>query len=153
MHFTRSRELVGIGLTGLALAFLLFQAAYSALPRLPLFVGATLFLLALVEVVLAFSVRRRIHDGQVRAALVIARTVALAKASSLAGALMLGVWIGVLAYLLPRRTEITAAASDFRSATVGTVSAVVLIAAALWLEHCCRTPEQSHPDGPTDSTG
>lgn len=153
MHFTRPRELVIAGLIGLVLGRLLFQLAYGTFPPLPLFVGATLFLLGLVESVLAFSVRARIRDGKVRAAMAIARMVALAKASSLAGAFMLGAWIGVFSYLAPRRTEVTAAANDFRSAAVGLVSAAVLIGAALWLEHCCRTPEPRDPDRRSGLTG
>jgi uncharacterized RDD family membrane protein YckC len=153
MHFTRPRELVVAGLIGLVLVYLLFQVGYGSFPQLPLFVGVTLFLLALVETVLAFSVRARIREGRVVAAIAVARAVALAKASSLAGALMLGAWLGALGYLLPRRAEITAAAHDVRSAGVGAISAAALIAAALWLEHCCRTPEPRDEDRPPTSTG
>jgi hypothetical protein len=153
MHFTRPRELVVAGLIGLVFFYLIFQVGYGSFPQLPLFVGATLFLLALVETVLAFSVRARIRDGRVVAAIAVARAVALAKASSLAGGLMLGAWLGALGYLLPRRVEITAAAHDVQSAGVGAISAAALIAAALWLEHCCRTPEPRDDDRPPASTG
>jgi hypothetical protein len=153
MHFTRPRELVVAGLIGLLLLYLLFQLAYGSFPQLPPFVGATLFVLALVEVIQAFSVRAKIREGKVVNVIAVARTVALAKASSLAGALMLGAWIGSLIYLLPRRAELTAAAQDFRTAVVGAVSAAVLIAAALWLEHCCRAPQPRDQDRPPPSTG
>jgi hypothetical protein len=153
MHFTRPRELVVAGLIGLLVLYLLFQVAYGSFPQLPLFVGATLFVLALIEVVQAFSVRGKIRDGKVVNAIAVARTVALAKASSLAGALVLGAWIGSLIYLLPRRVELTAAAHDLRSAVVGAVSAAALIAAALWLEHCCRAPQTRDQDRPPASTG
>jgi hypothetical protein len=153
MHFTRPRDLVVAGLIGLVVLYLSFQAAYGSFPPLPVFVGATLLVLALVEVVQAFSVRARIRDGRLRNAISVARTVALAKASSLAGSVMLGAWIGSAAYLLPRRAELTAAANDFRSALVGGLSAAALIAAALWLEHCCRTPEKRDQDRPPASTG
>jgi hypothetical protein len=133
--------------------YLLFQVAYGSFPQLPVFAGGTLFVLALIEVVQAFSVRSRIRERRLRNAIAVARTVALAKASSLAGAIMLGAWIGSMVYLLPRRSELTAAANDFRSALVGTISAAVLIAAALWLEHCCRTPETHDQDRPPTSTG
>jgi uncharacterized membrane protein (DUF373 family) len=153
MHFTRLRELLVAGLIGLLLLYLLFQLAYGSFPQLPPFVGSTLFVLALIEVVQAFSVRGKIRGGKVVNAIAVARTVALAKASSLAGALMLGAWIGSLLYLLPRRAELTAAAQDFRSAVVGAVSAAALIAAALWLEHCCRAPRQRDQDRLPPSTG
>jgi hypothetical protein len=153
MHFTRPRELLVAGLIGLVVVYLTFQVGYGSFPQLPLFVGATLFLLALVETVLAFSVRARIRDGRVVVAIAVARAVALAKASSLAGALMLGAWLGALGYLLPRRAQITAAAHDVQSAGVGAISAAALIAAALWLEHCCRAPEPRDDDRPPASTG
>jgi uncharacterized membrane protein (DUF373 family) len=153
MHFTRPRELVVAGLIGLVLVFTLFQMAYGSFPQLPLFVGATLFVLALAEVVQAFSVRSKIRERRVVNAIAVARTVALAKASSLAGAVMLGGWLGSAVYLLPRRTELTAASHDLRSAIIGGFSAAALIAAALWLEHCCRTPQRHDQDRAGDSTG
>jgi hypothetical protein len=61
---------------------------------------------------------------------------------------MLGAWVGVGAYLLPRRSELSAAADDLPSAIVGAVCAVALIGAALWLEYCCRTPEDREGQRP-----
>ena len=148
MHFTRPRDLVVAGLLGLVLSYLLFQTAYGSLPQLPTLAGVTLAVLAVAEVVLAFSIRSRIKGGRVIAAIGIARSVALAKASSLAGAFMTGAWLAALAYLFPRRDELVAAVLDTRAAVVGAVSAAVLVAAGLWLEHCCRTPRE--PDRETD---
>jgi hypothetical protein len=153
MHFTRPRELVIAGLVGVVLAYLAFKFAYSALPRMPRFAGVTLLVLAAVETVLAFSVRSRIRSGRLVGAIGVARAVALAKASSLLGALMLGAWLGALVALLPRVNEISAAASDVRSAVIGAISAAVLIAAALWLEHSCRTPETRDQDPDDHLTG
>ena len=147
MHFTRPRDLVVAGLIGLVLTYLLFQTAYGSLPPLPTLAGITLAVLAVVEVVLAFSIRSRIKGGRVIAAIGIARSVALAKASSLAGSLMTGAWLAALAYLFPRRDELVAAVLDTRAAVVGAVSAAALVAAGLWLEHCCRTPRE--PDRET----
>lgn len=153
MHFTRPRDLTVSGLLGLLLAYLLFLSAYGSLPELPTFAGATLFVLAVVEVVLAFSVRSRIKEGRVLAPIAVARSVALAKASSLAGVFMAGAWLGVLAYLFPRRDELVAATLDLRAAVVGLISAVALVAAGLWLEHCCRTPKGSDQEPPRRTTG
>lgn len=153
MHFTRPRELVVAGLLGLVVAYLGFTVAYSSLPHLPALAGITLLVLAVMETVLAFILRNRIQSGRVLSAIGVARAVALAKASSLLGALMLGAWVGVLAYLLPRESRMTAAADDVPSALVGCVCAAVLIGSALWLEHCCRTPEPRDPDRPGSSTG
>lgn len=153
MHFTRPRELLIAGLVGLVAALLGFQVGYTSMPRLPSFAGVTLLVLALVELGLGFSVRSRIRAGKVITGLAIARAVTLAKASSLLGALMAGVWAGALGYLLPRLSEITAAADDVPAAGIGAGCAAALIAGALWLEYCCRTPEPRDPDRDRESTG
>lgn len=153
MHFTRPRELVFATLLGFVLAFLLFQAAYDTLPSLPTLAGTTLLVLAVFEAVLAFVIRVRIRSHQVVTGIWIARAVALAKASSLLGALMLGVWLGVLAFLVPRAERLTAASDDLPAAIVGSVCAAALIAAALWLEYSCRTPEPPDRDRDHRDTG
>ncbi|MFC4854417.1 DUF3180 domain-containing protein [Actinophytocola glycyrrhizae] len=153
MHFTRARDLVLVGLVTAALVHLLVRVLYGQLPPLPTFAGVTLLVLAVVETVLGFSIRTRIRnprEGRPLQPLTAARAVALAKASSLLGAIMSGAWLGVLAYVLPRRSEITAAADDLPSALVGVMCSALLIAAALWLEWCCRTPDDqdNHPPEP-----
>ncbi|OZM70897.1 hypothetical protein CFN78_22285 [Amycolatopsis antarctica] len=152
MHFTRPRELLIAGLLGLVGGFLLFEFAYDSIPRLPRPAGATLGVLAIIEVVLAFGVRSRIRAGRVHSAIAIARAVALAKASSLLGALMTGFWVGSIGFLAPNADRLTAASRDLTSALIGAVCAVVLIGAALWLEHCCRAPEPRDSDRPTGAT-
>ena len=77
--------------------------------------------------------------------LAVARSVVIAKASAWVGALVLGWWVGVLVYLLPRRSWLRAAAEDTSGAVVAAVSALALVAAALWLQHCCKSPQD-----PTD---
>ena len=56
------------------------------------------------------------------------------------GAVMLGWWIAVLVYLIPRRSTIRVAGEDTAGAVVAAVCALVLIVAALWLQHCCKSP-------------
>lgn len=146
MHFTRPRDLVLAGIVGLAVGFLLIQLAYRDIPRLPTFAGVTLAVLAIVETILAFSIRSRIREGRFVRALTAARAVALAKASSLLGAIMLGGWLAVLGYVVPRRDEIIAAEQDTPSAVIGALCAIALMAAALWLEYCCRTPDDQYKD-------
>ncbi|EHR53149.1 Protein of unknown function (DUF3180) [Saccharomonospora marina XMU15] len=153
MHFTRPRELVFATLLGFGLALLLFQAAYDTLPSLPPPAGTTLLVLAVAETVLAFVIRSRIRSRRVVTGVWIARAVALAKASSLLGALMVGVWLGALAFLLPRAERLTAASQDLPAAIIGVASAAALIAAALWLEYCCRAPEPRDRDHDQDKTG
>jgi hypothetical protein len=156
MHFTRARDLVVAGLVAGALVYLLVRVLYGQLPPLPTFAGVTLLVLAIVEAAFGVSLRSRIRNpgqGRPLQPLTAARAVALAKASSLLGAIMLGAWLGVLAYVLPRRLELTAAADDFRSTVVGVICATVLIGAALWLEWCCRTPRDQDNQPPEHRAG
>jgi len=156
MHFTRARDLVIAGFVTAALVHLLVRVLYGQLPPLPTFAGVTLLVLAVVETVLAFSLRSRIRDprgGRPLQPLTAARAVALAKASSLLGAIMFGAWLGLLAYVLPKRVEITAAADDLPSTVVGVICSVLLIGAALWLEWCCRTPRDQDNQPPERHSG
>ncbi|RZQ61644.1 DUF3180 domain-containing protein [Amycolatopsis suaedae] len=153
MHFTRPRDLLVAGLVALALVYLLFQFAYDSIPRLPTFAGVTLLVLAVVEAVLAYVLRSRIRSGRVIQPVAVARAVALAKASSILGALMVGAWLAAFAYVVPRGAELTAAAEDLPSSIVGVLCGAALIAAAMWLEYCCRTPSDGDQDRPPGATG
>lgn len=145
MQFTRARDLLLAGLVGLGVVFLLFQFAYRSIQSLPTLAGVTLLVLAVVDIGLALWVRGMIRSARVTNAIVVARMVALAKASSLLGAIMGGAWSGALLYLLPR-DQIAAAREDVPSAVVGVVCAAALVGAGLWLEHSCRTPEPKDRD-------
>ncbi|HWE90753.1 MAG TPA: DUF3180 domain-containing protein [Pseudonocardiaceae bacterium] len=149
MKFTRARDLVIAGVIAGVLVNLFLLLDYDAVPPLPGLAGITLLVLALIEAGLAWSLRGRIRrkpgTEPVRAMTAV-RAVALAKASSVLGALMAGGWLGVLVYVLPRNALSTAAANDTTSGFVGLVCAAVLIAAALWLEYVCRTPKDNVDD-------
>ncbi|HEY0449127.1 DUF3180 domain-containing protein [Actinophytocola sp.] len=159
MHFTRARDLVVAGLVAAGIVYLTVRVAYSSLPPLPTFAGVTLLVLAVIEGALGGSLRARIRrtkGGRPVQPLTAARAVALAKASSLLGAIMLGAWLGMLGYLFPRRAQVAAAADDVPSTVVGIGCAAVLIAAALFLEWCCRTPddqENQPPEYRSDASG
>jgi hypothetical protein len=140
------RELLPTFLVVTVVAYLTTRISYGVLPPLPLFAGITLLLLAIIETILGYSLKARIErrpGTQPVQPLVAARAVALAKASAVAGALMAGVWAGLLGYLLPRYGQLAAAADDTPSAVLGLVCALALVAAALWLQHCCRAPTDS----------
>lgn len=151
MTFTQPRHLIIAAVLAVAVAYLGCQLGYGGLPRLPALAGATLLLVAAVDVVLGSTMRPRVQrkpgtepvDG-----LVAARAVALAKASSMAGSIMGGIWVGLLGYLLPLRGTVAAAASDTPAGVIGLVSAAVLVAAGLWLENCLRNPDE--PEEPYD---
>lgn len=150
MKFTRTRDLVVTGVVVGVLVNLLLMLDYESLPPLPVLAGASLLALAVVELVFAQSLRARLagKDGTKPVPpLLAARALALAKASSLLGAIMAGAWLGVLVYVLPKRADIVSAAGDTNSSVVGLVSAAALIAAALWLEHNCRAPQDRDDQG------
>ncbi|MFD4293564.1 DUF3180 domain-containing protein [Rhodococcus sp. NPDC058505] len=153
MNPTRVRDLVGLALFATIATWLLVRAFYGSLPPISVFAGASLYPVALIEVVLAFVIRARIEDHRIGPdrhqlhPITAARAVALAKASALVGAASAGVWFGLLLYLLPKRAEVDAAAQDMTGTLVGVLAGVVLVAAAMWLEHCCRTPDEP-PDEP-----
>jgi len=152
--FTRARDLLAAAVIAGILVNLLLQLSYSELPTLPQPAGTTLLAFAIVEVVLGNTLRARIRQRpgtRPVQALTAAKAVVLAKASSLAGAITGGAWLGVLGYVLPLRSQLPAAASDTVTASIGAICAGALVAAALWLEYCCRTP--SGPDGPGPDDG
>lgn len=148
MTFTRPRDLVAAAAGAVLVVHLLLQVGYGSLPPLPTLGGTTLLAFAAAETVLGFTVRARIQrrpGARPVQALTAAKAVVLAKASSLAGSIVTGAWLGVLVYVLPRRSDLPAAAADTVAGSIGAVSAAALVAAGLWLEYCCRTP-----DGPQD---
>lgn len=155
MRFTRARDLVIAGVVVAILVNLFLRLAYDSVPPLPTLAGATFAVIAVIETWFAFSLRAKINrkpgTTPIRA-LTAVRAVALAKASSLIGAVMVGAWLGVLVYVVPLTDLISVAGGDTRASIVGLVSAAGLISAGLWLEHCCRTPDDPEPD-PDDAQG
>ncbi|GAA5122098.1 DUF3180 domain-containing protein [Pseudonocardia adelaidensis] len=141
---TRPRDLFGVALVTAVVVAILVRLSYGSLPPIPLLAGATLGVLGIAEAIggnmLRARIRRRPGTEPVQP-LVAARAVLLAKASALAGAIMTGVWGGLLVHVLPLAGEVTAAGSDSLAGAVGLVCALGLVGGALWLEHCCRTPD------------
>jgi hypothetical protein len=150
MKVTRARDLLVTGVVVGILVNLFLLADYDSLPPLPLLAGISLLVLAVIELIFAQSLRARLAGKEGTKpvpALVAARAVALAKASSVLGAIMAGAWAAVLAYILPRYSRLITAAGDTNSAVVGLISAGALIAAALWLEHSCKAREDQDNRG------
>ena len=58
-----------------------------------------------------------------------------------------GWWVGVLVYLLPRRSWLRAAEEDTAGVAVAAVCALALVVAALWLQHCCKSPQDPPEHG------
>ena len=153
MRPTRQRDLLGAGLVAALLANLVIRLSYGSLPGFPAPAGATLGVLGVAEALAGNALRariRRLPGARPVQPLVAARAVLVAKASALAGAIMAGLWAGLLLHVLPRSSEVTAAAGDAVAGVVGLICALVLVAGALWLEHCCRAPDD--PDPPSTRT-
>jgi hypothetical protein len=149
---TRPRELFGAALVAAVVVAVLARLTYGSLPSFPALGGATLGVLGIAEAIGGSALRSRIrHRPGTRPVqpLVAARAVLVAKASALAGALMAGAWLGLLVHVLPLAGDISAAAGDAVAGGVGLACALILVGGALWLEHCCRTPDD--PDDPTPS--
>jgi Protein of unknown function (DUF3180) len=163
----KRRDLVVLAL-GLALAaWLLVRALYGDLPGLDWWLPTPLAVLAAAEALGARVVGQRLRSlraarsaarggagpaptGPVRPLepMVVARVAVLAQASAYVGAVFVGIWAGVLAYVGPASGRLQAAGPDAVTAIIGVVSAAGLVAAALWLESVCRIPP-----GPDDEEG
>ncbi|WP_036568463.1 DUF3180 domain-containing protein [Nocardia sp. BMG51109] len=153
MKPTRLLDLTANVLLAAVVAWVATRWAYSSFPSISVIAGASLYPVAALEVVLAFLVRSRVQDQRVGDGpkdlhpITVARAVALAKASAQVGSLAAGVWLGFLVWVFPQRSTLRAAAADTPGAIIGLVAGVLLVAAALWLEHCCRAPIDP-PDEP-----
>lgn len=153
---TRVRDLVGYALGVALIVWLAMRQWYGDLPELTWFVPLSVLLLALAEVLAGNNLRARIRrrPGALPVQpIVAARSLALAKASSLVGAVVTGVWAGLLVYVVPRIDQLDAASRDTRTATVGVFAGVALTGAALWLEYCCRSPTPPDSDRVVDPDG
>lgn len=149
---TRKRDLAGTTVAVAVVGYLLLSGLYRWFPPITVWTGLSLLVVAIVEAAWAFHVRAKINAGQIGVGagrlhpLSVARGVVIAKASAWVGAIVAGWWLGVLVYLLPRRSALQVAADDTKGVVVAVVSALTLVVAALWLQHCCKAPEEP-PDG------
>ena len=152
MRPTRPSVLVVAALAAAAGGWLLLSSFYSRMPALPWLPIIVLAALAVIEGVLAQNTAARVQrrPGALPVdPLAVARYAALAKASSLAGALFGGFSAGLLAWLALEPTK--AAREDVPAAVAGVAVAAALIAAALWLERSCRVPDQPDRKDEDDS--
>jgi hypothetical protein len=150
---TRKRDVGGAAVIAAVAGYLLVTLLYRWFPPITVWTGLSLLGLAIAEAGWAFYVRARINGGQIGVGggrldpLAVARSVMIAKASAWVGALVVGWWIGVLVYLLPRRGTLRVAVEDTPGVVVAAVSALALVVAALWLQHCCKSPQEPPDNG------
>jgi hypothetical protein len=155
---TRKRDLTAAAVLAAVVGYMFVVLVYRYFPPIDVWTGVSLLAVAAIEGGWAFYVRAKINDGEIGDArgwlhpLAVARSVLIAKASAWVGALVLGWWIAVLIYLLPRRSTLRVAGEDTAGAVVAAVSALALVVAALWLQHCCKSPQEppDNADGATE---
>lgn len=150
---TRRRDLAAATALVAVVGYIAVMALYRWFPPLTVWTGLSLLGVAAAEAGWGFHVRSKIAAGEIGAGqgrvhpIAVARSVMIAKASAWVGALVFGWWLAVVVYLLPRRDVLRVAAEDTAGAVVAAASALALVIGALWLEHCCRSPDEP-PDDP-----
>jgi len=140
---TRPWTLIGVAVACAVGAWLVVRATFSGLPTLPWTAVPALLLLAAAEALSGRNLRARIarrRGGKPLAPIAVARMAALAKASSVGGAAFGGLAAGFLAYTLGF-LDLTVPRGDAINAGATLGSAAILVAAALYLERCCRAPQ------------
>jgi hypothetical protein len=152
---TRKRDLTAATVIAVIVGYVLVIGLYRYFPPITVWTGLSLLVVAAGEAGWAFYVRAKVNDGKIGPGpgglhpLAVASSVTTAKASAWVGAVVLGWWVGVLVYLIPRRGVMRVAGEDTAGALVAAVSALALVIAALWLQHCCKSPPEppENPDG------
>ncbi|MGI9821925.1 DUF3180 domain-containing protein [Agromyces sp. Marseille-Q5079] len=143
MRRTHPSAVVIAVIVGAAVGYLLDLAVVSAGGKAivpPLSLSITLVGIAAVVVALAWPIRRAVkqratkHLDPFRAM----RIAILAKASSLSGALLLGLGLGITLYLLTR--TVLPPASTVWLAVASAIGAAVLLVGGLVAEHFCTLP-------------
>ena len=145
MRRTRWNDLAVPFLVVAVAAYVVLRFSYTKLLQLEYLVPAPIAGLAVAGLIAARRVRAAVrHEPHAKpmAAIVIARCVALGKASSLVGAGVAGAALGLAARLLPDVGEVRAAAHDARVATLLFVASALLVAAGLLLERAGVDPNR-----------
>jgi Protein of unknown function (DUF3180) len=148
MKPTRTSTLTVVGVVCAVAAWLLLHTVYTKLPPLPWTGVPALLVAALAEAWTGRDLKARIAGKpglKPAAPLFVSRMVALAKASSLAGAAIAGLAAGFVVYL-SGQLNASVPRQDAATAAVTLAAAVVLACAALYLEYCCRVPNAPDPD-------
>ncbi len=143
MKRTRASTIIAFTLGGLVLGYLLDLAIVTAGTKAlvpPISLAITLVGVAVIVVSLAWPIRRAVkgkvtkHLDPFRAM----RIAVLAKACSLAGALVLGVGLGITLFLITR--SVVPPASTIWQALATAIGAGLLLAGGLVAEWCCTLP-------------
>jgi hypothetical protein len=148
MRPTRVSLLVLAAVVVAGVAYLVTRSSYDSLPRPSVYALVSLALLAIAETYMAVMTRARLAGRagtRPVAPLVVARFVALAKASSIVGALAAGAYGGFFAWVV--RLDSPTANHDALTAGLGAGLSLALTAAALFLEQVGRVKDTDDEDG------
>ena len=144
MKPTRISTLVIIAVVCAAAGWLLLRSVYAKLPPLPWTGVPALLIAAAAEAWTGRDLKARISGRRQGlkpvAPLFVTRMVALAKATSVAAAIIAGFTAGFDFYLAGSLNASTPR-EDALTAVITFVAAVLLACAALYLENSCRVPE------------
>jgi Protein of unknown function (DUF3180) len=150
---TRPGILVAIAAICAAAAWLAVRLTFATLPPLPWSAVPAMLLVAVGEVVAGRNLAARISGrraGKPLQPMAVARMAALAKASSAAAAALGGLAAGFDIYVAGQLAK-NVPRADAIAAAVTVLAAAALVAAALYLERCCRAPrppeERDSPSG------
>jgi uncharacterized membrane protein YbhN (UPF0104 family) len=156
MRPTRWSVLLIVAVGAAAVAYAVTRSSYDTLPQPGVAATAWAAVLAIAELYLALSTRARLAGRPGTRPidpLLVARFVALAKASSIVGALAFGGYAGYLVWVA--KLDSPTGQHDTAVAAVAVAMAVLLVAAALFLEHVCRirTPKDNRPVARDEADG
>ncbi len=143
MTATRVRTLLAVAAVAAVLGYVLTELIYFDLPPLPALAPLSLAVVAVAELGVAKAVRDWVagtYRGRSVSALQVARAVVLAKASSLAGSVLLGLYAGAFAWTIARKESLATAGPDALVAGLSAGAALLVVVSALVLERSCRTP-------------
>ena len=142
MRPTRTRTLLLVAVAFAVAGWLVVRLIYSTLPPLPWTTVPALMIAAAAEAWTGRGLRARVlgRPGTKPPPLYVARMAALAKASSLAAAVIGG---GAAGFAVSAAGSLPAPVPRHDVITAGTTlgASVLLALAALYLEHCCRVPD------------
>ncbi|MBW5483343.1 DUF3180 domain-containing protein [Streptomyces bambusae] len=133
--------------------------AYGTLPGVPLAAPIVLAVIAVVLLATALSLRARLKAQRERRPgakgvepLMAARAVVFGQASALVAALVAGMYGGTGVFLLlADLTQVPARRDQAFYAGFSVLAGAAVIAAALFLEHVCKLPEDDDHPGPEAS--